>query len=116
MQTITVYDQDRASRFLDELRDAIADCRSEGDHRYRIVSAPKRGDESLMFEDRYPTVVPPEDTPTGGHDVRLISVVRIGDVVTILYETGWEAGWSADPDVMNSFTTKAVNRIRSWLD
>jgi hypothetical protein len=115
-QTITVYEPDRASRFLDELRDAIASCPTDGKHRYRVVYAPKRGDESLMFEDRYPTVDPAELQPTGGDDVRLISVVRMGDVVTILYETGWEAGWSADPDVMNSFTSKAVSRLLSWLD
>lgn len=115
MQTITVYDAGRASRFMDEVRDAVADCPSEGDDRYRMVSAPKRGDESLMFEKRYPTL-DVEGNKTGGDDVRLISVVRVGDVVTILYETGWEDGWSAEQSVMNTFTTKATNRIRSWLD
>lgn len=114
-QTITVYDPDRASRFLDEVRDAVASCPSDGDDRYRMVSAPRRGDESLMFEKRYPT----KDVggnPTGGDDVRLVSVVRVGDVVTIIYETGWEDGWSAEPDVMNTFSGKATSRIRSWLD
>jgi hypothetical protein len=115
LQTITVYEPDRASRFLGQVRGAVADCPAEGDHRYRMVSAPGRGDESLMFEDRYPTK-DPDGSPTGGEDVRLVSVVRIGDVVTILYETGWEAGWSAEPDVVNSFTGKAASRLQSWLD
>ncbi|BCB75580.1 hypothetical protein GCM10022251_28070 [Phytohabitans flavus] len=114
-QSIRVYEPGRASRFVDELRDAVAACPSDGDRRYRTVSAPKQGDQSLMFEVRYPTK-DPEGNPTGGDDVRLVSVVRIGDVVTILYETGWEAGWSAEPDVVNAFTDKAVDRIRSWLD
>jgi len=114
-QTITVYDPDRAGRFLEEIKDAVANCPTEGEHRYRMVTAPKRGDESLMFEDRYPTE-DPDGNPTGGDDVRLVSVVRVGYVVTILYETGWEAGWSAEPDVVSSFAGKAVSRIRSWLD
>jgi hypothetical protein len=115
IQTIGVYEPDGASRFLAELRDAVADCPTDGDDRYRVVSAPKRGDESLMFEKRYPTK-DVEGRPTGGDDVRLVSVVRIGDVVTILYETGWEDGWSAETDVVNSYTSKAVSRLQSWLD
>ncbi|BCB91278.1 hypothetical protein [Phytohabitans suffuscus] len=114
-QTIRVYGAGAASRFLGEVRAAVADCPADGNDRYRPVSAPRRGDESLMFELRYPTRSV-EGDPTGGDDVRLVSVVRIGDVVTILYETGWEDGWSAEPDVVNAFTGKAVDRIRSWLD
>lgn len=114
-QTIRVYEAGRATRFLAEVRDAVADCPTEDDHRYRMLSAPKRGDESLMFELRYP-FVPPDGEPDGTYDVRMVSVVRIGDAVTILYETGWEAGWTVEQDVMNTFTSKAVNRLRSWLD
>ncbi|MDQ7910613.1 hypothetical protein RB614_39575 [Phytohabitans sp. ZYX-F-186] len=114
-QTISVYEAGRASRFLDELRAAVADCPTDGDRRHRLVSATERGDESLAFEVRYPTL-DVEGRSTGGQDVRLVSVVRIGDVVTILYETGWEAGWSAEPAVVDGFTGKAVDRIRSWLD
>ncbi|GAA4455124.1 hypothetical protein [Phytohabitans houttuyneae] len=114
-QTIRVYEAGGATRFLAEVRAAVADCPTEDDRRYRMLSAPKRGDESLMFELRYP-FVPPDGEPNGNYDVRMVSVVRIGDAVTILYETGWEAGWSVEQDVMNTFTSKAFNRLRSWLD
>jgi len=114
-QTVTVYQPDGASRFLDEVRGAVEACPEDGDRQYRMLSAPEHGDESLTFEMRYPTV-DVEGKATGGSDVRIVSVVRIGDIVTVLYETGWEDGWSAEPAVVNAFTGKAVTRLRSWLD
>ncbi|GFJ93661.1 hypothetical protein [Phytohabitans rumicis] len=114
-QSITVYEPDQAARFLDELRAAVAGCPTQAERRYRLLSAPRHGDDSLVVEETYPTV-DPDGKPTGGRDVRLVSVVRIGDVVTMLYEKGWEAGWSAEPDVVNAFTTKAVTRVESWLN
>src|SRR6266542_1163011 len=71
-------------------------------------------DETMLIEMRYPTV-DVEGRPTGGDDVRLISVVRIDGVVMVLYEQGWEAGWSAEGPVVDSFTRTAVSRLRAWL-
>lgn len=114
-QTIRVYERDGASRFMDELREAVVGCPTDGDDRYSLVRGTGGGDESLMFERRYPTL-DVDGSPTGGQDVRMVSAVRIGGVVTILHETGWEAGWSVERDTMEAFTAKAVLRLRSWLD
>src|SRR6266511_1149262 len=43
------------------------------------------------------------------------AVVRIDGVVMVLYEQGWEAGWSAEGPVVDSFTRTAVSRLRAWL-
>jgi hypothetical protein len=114
-ETITAYKSGAAKEFMAQLRSAVANCAKDGDDRYKMVSAPKHGDDSFMFEKRYPTV-DPDGHPLGGDDVRLISVVRAGDVVMVLYEMGWEAGWSAEPDVVQNFTKKAVTRLSDWLD
>lgn len=114
-QTITVYRSTGAREFMAQVRAAVANCAKDGNDRYKMVSAPKHGDDSFTFEKRYPTV-DPDGKPIGGDDVRLISVVRLGDVVTVLYERGWEAGWSADPDAVASYTKKAVTRLNAWLD
>ncbi|MEH1127972.1 hypothetical protein [Micromonospora sp. CPCC 206061] len=113
-ETITVYKASAAKEFMAQLRSVVAGCARDGDDRYKMVSATKRGDDSFMFEKRYPTV-DPDGNPTGGDDVRLISVVRVGDVVMVLYERGWEAGWSADPDVVGRYTATALTRLNSWL-
>ena len=118
-ETITTYQRDGAVEFMQELRDAVAACPTEQrdaiTYRNRILSGTARGDESVLVERRYPTR-DVEGNPTGGDDVRLVSVVRTGAVVMVLYETGWEDGWSADPTVVDAFTGKAFSRLRSWLD
>lgn len=114
-ESVTAYKSSGAKEFMTQLRAAVADCAKDGDDRYKMVSATKRGDDSFMFEKRYPTV-DPDGNPIGGDDVRLISVVRVGDVVMVLYERGWEAGWSAEPDVVETYTEKAFTRLNNWLD
>lgn len=105
-QTITSYRSGGAAGFVGQLRAAVENCPTqtvEGTaYRHRLLTGPRHGDESLLVE-------------ASGQDVRLISVVRIGAVVMVLYETGWEAGWSADRAVVEAFTAKAVSRLRSWL-
>jgi hypothetical protein len=43
-------------------------------------------------------------------------VVRTGAVVLVLYEQGWEDGWSAEQPVVDAITGKAFSRLRTWLD
>ena len=117
-ETITTYEQDGAVAFMQDLRDAVTACPSEQSdgttYRHRILTGTARGDESVLVERRYPTRDINGD-PTGGDDVRLISVVRTGAVVMVLYEQGWEDGWSAESSVVDAFTGKAFSRLRSWL-
>jgi hypothetical protein len=42
-------------------------------------------------------------------------VVRVGAVVMVLYEQGYE-GTSAERRVVDAFTRTALTRLRSWLD
>jgi hypothetical protein len=118
-ETITVYRSDGARRFMDEVRTAVTACprqtRNGLTYKHRLLTPAANGDEAVLFEVRYPTRQP-DGTLTGGDDVRLVSIVRVGSVVMVLYEQGWEAGWSAERDVVDRFTTRALTRLRSWLD
>jgi hypothetical protein len=117
-ETITTYKQDGAEKFLRQFRDAVTACPTELrdgiTYRSRILSGTARGDESVLVEQRYPTRHV-DGNPTGGDDVRLVSVVRTGAVVMVLYEQGWEDGWSAQQPVVEGFTDKAFSRLQSWL-
>jgi hypothetical protein len=118
-ETITTYKQDGADQFTRQLRDAVTACPTEQrngiTYRNRIVPGTTRGDESILIEQRYPTR-DGRGNPTGGDDVRLVSVVRTGAVVLVLYEQGWEDGWSAEQPVVDAITGKAFTRLRTWLD
>jgi hypothetical protein len=117
-ETITTYKRDGAERFMRQLRDAVTACPTQQrdgiTYRNRILSVTARGDESVLIERRYPAR-DVEGNPTGREEVRLVSVVRIGAVVMVLYEQGWEAGWSAEQPVVDAFTGKAFSRLRAWL-
>jgi hypothetical protein len=116
-ETITAYRSGGAHRFMDELRTAVTDCPSQvrdgQTYRHRLLSATTYGDESLLFEVRY-QALDVNGAPTGGTEVRLVSVVRVGVVVMVLYEQGWE-GESAERPVVDAFTRTALTRLRSWL-
>jgi hypothetical protein len=116
-QTITTYRPGGGASFMTELRRAVGACPREtvngATHRNRLVSGTSRGDDSVVVEVTYPAR-DPEGQPTGQQEVRLVSVVRIGDVVMVLYETGWESS-SADRAVVDRFTATAVSRLRAWL-
>jgi hypothetical protein len=118
-ETITTYRSDGAVQFVAQLRAAVTACptqtRNGTTYRHRLLSGSAYGDESILIEMRSPTR-DPYGQPIGGDDVRLISVVRVAGVVMVLYEQGWEAGWSADPGVVDTFTKTAVTRLRAWLD
>jgi hypothetical protein len=117
-ETITTYRSDGAVQFVAQLRAAVAACptqtRSGTTYRHRLLSGWAHGDEAILIEMKSPTR-DPEGKLIGGDDVRLISVVRIGGVVMVLYEQGWEAGWSAERAVVDTFTRTAVTRLRAWL-
>lgn len=117
-QTITTYTADGGTTFLAEVKAAVEKCPqekiSQTVYANKLLTATPHGDETLLIERTYPTV-DVNDKPTGGTEVRLIAVVRIGNVVTVLYETGWERGWSAEPATMETLTAKAEQRLRAWL-
>ncbi|MEU7801935.1 hypothetical protein AB0B10_21975 [Micromonospora arborensis] len=119
--TITIYRAGRADDALDELRRAVRDCpeqeRSAGDasvvSRQRLLDSDGYGDESVLFETRRPNLDINGD-PTGGDEVRLVRVIRVGDVVTVLWEIGWETGSSPRTQV-DADSRRAVAAIEAWL-
>ncbi|MCP2326933.1 hypothetical protein HDA40_005440 [Hamadaea flava] len=117
-QTISSYTSEGGARLVAEIKAAVEACPQETLEGYtytnRLLTGPKHGDESLLFERAYPTR-DIDGKLTGGKDIRLIAVVRVGNVVTVLYETGWEMGWSAEPASMERLTAKAEQRMRAWL-
>jgi hypothetical protein len=117
-QTITSYRAGNGAVFMQKLRAAVAACPSEIrdglTYSYRIVAATPVGDESVMIEMSYPERDYAEGTPTGRTEIRLTSAVRIGDVVMVLYEKGYEVT-SSDPTLMQGHVDKAVSRLRAVL-
>ncbi|MEV4497270.1 hypothetical protein AB0J84_16420 [Micromonospora arborensis] len=120
--TITIYRAGRADDALDELRRAVRDCpeqeRPAGDasvvSRQRLLGSDGYGDESVLLETRRPNLDINGD-PTGGDEVRLVRVIRVGDVVTVLWEIGWETGSSPRTQV-DADSRRAVAAIEAWLD
>ncbi|MGC4867739.1 hypothetical protein ACLQ3B_20175 [Micromonospora sp. DT53] len=119
--SITIYRAGRADDVLKELRQAVRDCPEQklpGDSqvrsRQRLLPDSGYGDESVLFEMRSAGQDVNGD-PTGVEDVRLIRAIRVGDVVTILWEQGWE-NTSSQRAQVDADSRRAVAAIRRWLD
>lgn len=120
LNSITVYRPGRADDALAELRQAVRDCpeqpvsdNSTVTQRQRLLRDTGYGDESVLFETRTLSRDVNGD-PTGGDEVHLIRAVRRGDVVTVLWEQGWE-GTSTDRVQFDADSRRAVEAIRRWL-
>ncbi|SIN18882.1 hypothetical protein [Micromonospora cremea] len=118
--TITIYRTGRADDALRELRQAVRDCPrqelpddGERTWRQRLLDPGRYGDESVLFEMRAPFL--DVNGKPSGEEVRLVRAVRINDVVTVLWEQGWE-GTSAERGQVDADTRRAVAAIEDWLD
>ncbi|MBQ0978907.1 hypothetical protein [Micromonospora sp. M61] len=119
--SITIYRAGRADDLLDELRRAVRDCPQQerpGDSapvlsRQRLLTDTRYGDESVLFEMRRPELDVNGD-PTGVEDVRLIRAIRVGDVVTTLWEQGWE-NTSSQRAQVDADSARAVAAVKVWL-
>ena len=80
--------------------------------RNRLLTAPERGDESLLIETRYPGINTGGE-PTGEDEFRLVSVVRDGDRVLVLTDERWEC-CSSIPTAVDRLTAAALARLRAW--
>jgi hypothetical protein len=109
--TITVYRSGGAARALSELRAAVTACPTETDgantYTHEVVSAPTRGDGSLLVK------VTGTNTQIPIGYAAYVSVVRLGDVVSVLSAVGWEGATVERADI-DSFTQQAVRRITTW--
>ncbi|RLK13611.1 hypothetical protein DER29_4638 [Micromonospora sp. M71_S20] len=119
--TVTLYRPGRADDFLRELRAAVRDCPAQpgvgggnvSTSRLRLLADDGFGDGSVLFEIRTPAR-DVDGNPTGGDEVRLVRAIRVGDVVTVLWEQGWE-GTSSTRSQVDADSRRAVDAIEGWL-
>ncbi|WP_192580023.1 hypothetical protein, partial [Micromonospora sp. AMSO31t] len=118
--SITVYRAGRADDALAALRTAVRDCPEQPvpdtsgvTQRQRLLRDTGYGDESVLFETRTLSRDVNGD-PTGGDEVHLVRAVRSGDVVTVVWEQGWE-GTSTERAQFDADSRRAVEAIRRWL-
>ena len=112
-QTIAVYRPGASTAAIANFRSAAAACPTEklstcATVTYRFLSPYAVGNEALLIERTWTN---PPDFPATIKD--LLSIVRTGDAVTILWATGWE-GVDADPEVTSDYTARAVAAIDKW--
>ncbi|MFI7604215.1 hypothetical protein ACIBTV_03730 [Micromonospora sp. NPDC049366] len=119
LHSITIYRPGRADDVLRELRQAVRSCPRQGPDetgvtwRQRLLDPGEYGDESVLFEMRAP--YPEGMGEPGDEQVRLVRAVRIDDVVTVLWEQGWE-NTSAERAQVDADSRRAVRAIEDWLD
>ncbi|MEV0154407.1 hypothetical protein AB0H57_11795 [Micromonospora sp. NPDC050686] len=118
LHTVAVHRPGAAAGWLEQLRRAVRDCPELADgsgptYRVRLLSSGAYGDGSVLFELRTPAT-DGQGTPTGGDEVRLIRAIRSGDVVTVLWERGWENG-SSDRANVDDYSRRAVRAVEDWL-
>ncbi|MGC4767933.1 hypothetical protein ACLQ25_02980 [Micromonospora sp. DT44] len=116
--SITIYRPGRADDALRELRQAVRACPEQKMPddtrvwRQRLLDPGAYGDESVLFELRAP--YPPGMGNPGAYEVRLVRAVRVDDVVTVLWEQGWEYT-AAERAQVDADSRRAVAAIENWL-
>jgi hypothetical protein len=117
--SIASYRSGHAADWMGELRQAVRSCpeqqSSQGTtSRQRLLTDSRFGDESVLFEVRTPFLDANGD-PTGDEEIRLIRAIRVGEVVTVLWEQGWE-GSSTERTQFDDYSRRGVAAIEAWLD
>lgn len=118
--TLTRYRNGGAAKYLAEVRTELARCRtvvrtSDFDTAtvtltYRRISTGIGGDESLLASRSYRYVS--ETQPRLSNPTYPIAVVRIGDVVAVVYDYGWEGSPSL-PSRFDQFVADAIAEVRA---
>jgi hypothetical protein len=113
-QTIFAYAPGGAEAAMRNLRAGIQDCPQYHGFTYTLTNATSRGDDSLLMRSQYIPTSSNAPIPENS----LYSIVRVGDVVTMLYVAGWEGMWEEDKDpvLADQYTGLAVTAIENWLD
>lgn len=113
-EDVMVFRGDGAERFMDDLRAAVAGCRSDEPDRNRSLGPVGAGDESLLVERSNPAMTG-EGEPVGNGSRHTIyfAAVRQGDAIAFLSDNGWETA-SADQADTTHLTERAAARLKSW--
>lgn len=111
-QTIAVYRPGGAAAAMDEFRSAVAACPSDADGRvtYTVLTPYAVGDDAIVLEQKHFT------KGVSGADLVLTAytaIVRVGDVVTILFNVGWEE-IDAESEATRVYAERAVTAIEKW--
>jgi hypothetical protein len=114
-RTLTRYRDNGATMYLAEVRDAVGRCssvtRSGTRYRYRQVRTGFAGDESVMLSRTFLVAgVAPGEAPKD--TTFTIAIVRIADVVVVIYDYGWE-GAPTEPSQVDLFLAKAIDLVRT---
>jgi len=112
--TISLYQPGSGPVAMQQIRAALQACphdRRDGSVvDYKLLAAPSLGDEALLVQETWNPQPGTQWVPV----TSLATIVRVGDVVTVLLFLGWE-GLNVDPAVANDYTTRAVRAIEAWL-
>jgi hypothetical protein len=112
---------DGAAAYMAEIRTRIGDgCMTElgaspgqTTMRFRVLSAPSRGDESLFIEMHWSSTIE-ECCPPNGDFTNYVSITRIGTVLSVLLVAGWE-GDSTDRQTAELLTDRALAALQDWI-
>lgn len=118
--TLTRYRTGGAAQYLAEVRSALSRCTTVTRNSEfttqkttltyrRVGTGTLGGDESLLASRSYKYVVD-QDPPT--YPVYLIAIVRIGDVVAVVYDYGWE-GSPSPRNRFDAFVEEAMAELRA---
>ncbi len=115
-ETVTVYRGGGATRFLADLRAAVAGCRAQKigtiSHTYKTLGTVASGGDSVLVEDSTPAFAE-DGTPVPGRRSAYWAAVRAGDSVALVKSEGWEDA-SADRTETAFFARKAGDRLAAW--
>jgi hypothetical protein len=115
-ETVTVYRGRGATRFVTDLRAAVAGCRSQKigtiSHTYKALGSVVSGRDSVLIEDSTPAFAE-DGTPVSGRRYVYWAAVRAGDAVALVENEGWEDA-SADRTESVLFARRAGDRLAAW--
>jgi hypothetical protein len=118
VEDIMVFRGDGADRFMDGLRAAVRSCPTETHGRVTVTNVLRgglgAGDESMLIERNQPAFGGDgEPTGDGTSHRRFWAVVRVGDSVAFVANTGWETA-SADRADTVHLGRRAAARLDAW--
>jgi len=119
--TLTRYRDGGATKYLAEVRSALSRCSTVSRATefttqttaltYRRISDDTLGgDESLLASRSYKYVSEGQNAPT--YPVYLIALIRIGEVVAVVYDYGWE-GAASPHNRFDTFVAETIAAVRA---